>query len=197
MRTGLGILLWTTTDQFHARQRTHVELIATSGLMEDVYQSMHFMPARSLRPIDSSFAHSANHLFGSLRSGASFCMQSAQWPETTLSEKVSCPLSSTTLRQALKREPVSSVSIQHVRRSSSPASLSTTGSILPASLSESTGPERPIPKSHLSRTACLPRLDVPSFSKFRPRSSPTFLKGDETHEKTATTETAMTNRRQH
>ena len=44
--------------------------------------------------------------------------------ETTLSEKVSCVLSSTTLRQVLKRETVSRVSIQQVRRSSVAVSLS-------------------------------------------------------------------------
>ena len=131
--------------------------------------------ARSSRPIDSSSAHSANHLFGSPPFWSIFrqTVSAVASPETTLSEKVSYLLSSTTLRQVLKREPVSSVSIQQVRRSSVAASLSAVGSSLSARLSESSRTEPSVPKSLLSRTACLPGFDVTSFSKIRPRSSPT------------------------
>ena len=76
--------------------------------------------------MDSSLAHSANHLFGPPPFWSIFQQagSAVARPETTLSEKVSCVLSSTTLRQGLNHEPVSSVPIQHVRRSSLDSDLS-------------------------------------------------------------------------
>ena len=91
-------------------------------------------------------------------------------PETTLSEKVSCVRSSTTLRQVLKREAVlSDPASPKVNSGISSHHWLSFLSLLVGVVS--------LPKRHLSSTACLPELEAPSFTSTRLRSSPTARTG--------------------
>ena len=90
-----------------------------------------------------------------------------------------------------EREPVSSVSIQQVRRSSLPTSLLATASVFSPSQSRSSPPEPPAPTSLLSIMACLPELEAPTQLLKHPAAEfSNILNWKTSHERATTTEPA-------
>ena len=164
-------------DQFHTHRSAHVQLSAESRVVKHVYQSVHLVPSSILPP---------DHFVGSSQFWCTFQQtgRAVGGPETTLSEKVSCVLSNTTLRQGLKREPLSSEGLrcqlpwpQLLRRFSLRIRIITSRAVCP---------EESFVKASLSA-----RTDDAKFLQKPTVELSHILHGDTTHEKTISSEASI------
>ena len=109
MRVGLGVLLQPTTDQFHTQQRAHVQLIIASHIVA-VDQSKHLVPSSALPPdgqLLSPLGKPPLRITPVLEYLPTDGQGGGRTRNHTVGEGLLCALQQ-------KRDPVASVSIQHI-----------------------------------------------------------------------------------